>query len=158
MSAQWGVASTSMAGKGKKGGRLRVCEVWTSSETPIELLSKREFREGFRVPHGVAIRLMDGGPMPTKKKSYNATVFSKEQFNVRLPFPLPSLFKQFLQFTKIPLAFLHPNTIRILMGCSILDMLFHLDFSLLEDLFVYTVKMSRKGIFSLPLIFHPFNW
>ena len=138
-----------MVGKGKKGGRLRVCEVWTSSETPIELLSKREFREGFRVPHGVAIRLMDGGPMPTKKKSYNATIFSKEQFNVRLPFPLPSLFKQFLQFTKIPLAFLHLNAVRVLMGCSILDMLFYLDLSFLEVLLVYTIKMSRKGIFSL---------
>lgn len=35
------------------------------------------------------------------------------------------------------------------MGCSILDMLFHLDISLLEVLFVYIVKMSRKWIFSL---------
>ena len=35
------------------------------------------------------------------------------------------------------------------MGCSILDMLFHLDLSLLEIMFVYTVKMSRKWIFSL---------
>ena len=87
--------------------------------------------------------------MPTKKKSYNATIFSKEQFNVRLPFPLPSLFKQFLHFTKIPLAFLHPNVVRVLMGCSILDILFHLDLSLLEVLFIYTVKMSRKWIFNL---------
>ena len=35
------------------------------------------------------------------------------------------------------------------MGCNILDMLFHLDPSLLEVLFVYTIKMSRKGIFKL---------
>lgn len=35
------------------------------------------------------------------------------------------------------------------MGCSILDMLFHLDFSLLEVFFVYTIKMSKKGIFSM---------
>ena len=28
-------------------------------------------------------------------------------------------------------------------------MLFHLDFSLLEVIFIYTVKMSRKGIFNL---------
>ena len=35
------------------------------------------------------------------------------------------------------------------MGCNILDMLFQLDLFLLEVLFVYTIKISRKGIFSL---------
>lgn len=35
------------------------------------------------------------------------------------------------------------------MGCSILDMPFHLDLFLLEVLFVCTIKMSRNGIFSL---------
>ena len=35
------------------------------------------------------------------------------------------------------------------MGCSILDMLFRLDISLLDVLFIYTVKMSGKGIFTL---------
>ena len=35
------------------------------------------------------------------------------------------------------------------MGCNILDMLFHLDLSLLEVLFVYTIKMSMKGILNL---------
>ncbi|RVW69615.1 hypothetical protein CK203_062631 [Vitis vinifera] len=76
-------------------------------------------------------------------------VFSKKQFNVRLRFPLSLLFKQFLHFTKIPHAFLHPNIVRILMGCSMLNMLYHLDISLLEVLFIYTIKMSKKEIFSL---------
>ena len=35
------------------------------------------------------------------------------------------------------------------MGCKILDMLFHLDLSLLEIIFVYTINMSQKWIFSL---------
>ena len=35
------------------------------------------------------------------------------------------------------------------MGCSILNMLYHLDLSLLEVLFVYTVKMSQKEVFGL---------
>lgn len=64
-------------------------------------------------------------------------------------FPLPSFFKQFFHFTKIPLAFLHPNVIQVLMGCSVLNMLYHLDLSLLEVIFVYTVKMSQKERFSL---------
>lgn len=92
---------------------------------------------------------MNGGPIPTEKKSYNVIIFSKEHFNIRLHFPLPSLFRQFLHFTKIPPAFLHLNVVRVLMGSSILDMLFRLDLSLLEVIFIYIVKMSEKWIFNL---------
>ncbi|RVW22467.1 hypothetical protein CK203_112790 [Vitis vinifera] len=45
--------------------------------------------------------------------------------------------------------FLHPNVFWLLMGCTVLDMLFQLDLSLLEVLFIYTVKMSQKERFSL---------
>lgn len=83
--------------------------------------------------------------MPTKKQSHNAIYFSKEQFNARLRFPIPSLLKQFLHYAKILLAFLYLNAAKVLMGCNILDMLFHLDLFLLEFLFVYTIKMSWKG-------------
>ncbi|RVW62050.1 hypothetical protein CK203_064929 [Vitis vinifera] len=34
------------------------------------------------IPYGVAIRLMDDDPVSTEKKLFNATVFSKEQFNM----------------------------------------------------------------------------
>lgn len=34
------------------------------------------------------------------------------------------------------------------MGCSVLDTLYQLDLSLLEVLFVYTIKMSHKERFS----------
>ena len=68
--------------------------------------------------------------------------FSKEQFYAKLRFSFPFIFKQFLHFTKIPPIFLHLNAVKILMGCSILNMLYHLDLSLLEVLLVYTVKMS----------------
>ena len=77
------------------------------------------------------------------------TYFSNEQFNAGLCLPLPSLFKKFLHFTQISSTFLHPNVVWVLMGCSVLDMLYQLDLSLLEVLFVYTVKMSRKKRFSL---------
>ena len=35
------------------------------------------------------------------------------------------------------------------MGCNILNMLFNLDLSLLEVLFVYTLKKGKKYIFSM---------
>lgn len=135
------MASTNVAGK---GGRLKVGDVWTSSEKHIELFSEWEFRERFNIPHRVVIRLMNDDPMSTKKEPFNATVFSKEKFNVGLLFPLSSLFKQFLHFTKIFPTFLYPNAVRVLMGCNILNMLFHLDLFPLEVLFIYTIKMSEK--------------
>lgn len=92
---------------------------------------------------------MDDEPIPTKKKSHNAIFFSKKQCNVGFRLPFPSLFKQFLHYTKIPLSFIHPNAVRVLMGCSILDLFFHLNLSLLEILFIYIIKMSQKGIFSM---------
>ena len=57
--------------------------------------------------------------------------------------------KQFLHFSWIPPAFIHPNVIRILIGCSVLDTLYQLDLSLLEVLFVYNIKISPKERFSL---------
>lgn len=66
-----------------------------------------------------------------------------------LRIPLPSLLKQFLQYTQIPFAFIHPNIVRVLMGCNILDMLFCLDLSLLEVIFVYTIKKGKNDIFSM---------
>lgn len=82
--------------------------------------------------------------------------FTKEQFVARLRPLIPSLFKQFLHFTQIPPAFLHLNIIRILIGCSVLDMLFKLDLSLLEVLFIYIVKMSQKEMFNLSAYIHSF--
>ena len=78
--------------------------------------------------------------MPTEKVGYNVIYFTKEQFNAGLHFPIPSLFKQFLYYTQIPPAYIHPNIVWVLMGCNILNMLFHLDLSLLEVVFTYTIK------------------
>ena len=141
-----GVASTSAVGKGKKDSQIRE---GTGYEKLTELLSKWEFGEHFHIPNDISIRLMDGDLVSTENESFNAIVFSKEQFNVVLCFFLSSLFKQFLHFMKIPPIFLHPNVVRVPMRCSILNMLFHLDLFLLEVFFIYTFKMSGKWIFSL---------
>ena len=87
--------------------------------------------------------------MSTEKTGHNAIYFTKEQFNAGLRFPFLSLFKQFLHFTQIPPAYIHPNIVRVLMGCSILNMIFQLDLSLLEVLFIYTLKKGKNDIFSM---------
>ncbi|RVW63593.1 hypothetical protein CK203_057387 [Vitis vinifera] len=50
--------------------------------------------------------------MPTEKGEENVILFTKEQFNAGLRFPLPALFKEFLHFSQIPPIFIHPNLVR----------------------------------------------
>ena len=119
------------------------------AEKSLDKLTVRKFSERFYIPNGVLVGLMDGEVTTTEKSEDNAIFFTKEQFNAGLRFPLPSLFKEFLHFTQIPPAYIHPNVVRVLMGCSILSMLFNLDLSLLEVLFVYSLKKGKNDIFSM---------
>ncbi|RVX11561.1 hypothetical protein CK203_015842 [Vitis vinifera] len=53
-----------------------------------------------------------GGGYATEKGGKNDILFTKEQFNAGLRFPLPALFKEFLHFSQIPPIFIHPNLVR----------------------------------------------
>ena len=117
-------------------------------EKSVDKLNVREFRERFYIPNGVSVQLVDGEAVSTEKSEDNSIFFTNEQFNAGLQFPLPSLFKEFLHFTQIPPAYIHPNIVRVLMGCSILSILFNLDLSLLEVLFIYSIKKGKNDIFS----------
>ena len=118
------------------------------AEKSVDKLNVREFRERFCIPNCVFVELTDGEAVSIEKTEDNAICFTKEQFNARLRFPLPSLFKEFLHFTQIPPAYIHPNMVQVLMGCSILSMLFNLDLSLLEVLFINSIKKLKNDIHS----------
>ena len=62
---------------------------------------------------------------------------------------MSSLVKQFLHFTRAPLAFVHPNVIQILIGCCILNLLYQLDLSLVEVYFAYTLRVAQGGRMSM---------
>nr|CAN71791.1 hypothetical protein VITISV_003055 [Vitis vinifera] len=126
---------------------VRVSE---AGEKAIDKLNAKEFRERFRIPHDVLIDLVnEEAAMPAEKGGKNAILFTKEQFNAGLRFPLPALFKEFLHFSQIPPIFIHPNLVRVLMGCSIINMLYSLDLTLLELFFVYSLKKAKNDIFSV---------
>ena len=112
----------------------------------MDKLNVREFREHFCIPNDVSVHLVDGEAVSTTKSTVNAIYFTKEQFNVGLRFPLPSLFKEFFHFTQIPPAYIHPNMVRVLMWCGILSVLFDLDLSLLEVIFIYSIKKGKNDI------------
>ena len=121
-----------------------------AGEKAIDKLDVNEFRERFLIPNGVSIDLVnEEAAMPTEKGEENVMLFTKEQFNAGLRFPLPALFKEFLHFSQIPPIFIHPNLVRVLMGCSIINMLYSLDLTLLEVFFVYSLKKAKNDIFSL---------
>ena len=137
--------ATSSSSSGQSG---KVASGDVHAEKSVDKLNVREFRERFCISNGVSVQLVEGEAMSTEKSEDNAIIFTKEQFNARLRFPLPSLFKEFLHFTQIPPAYIHPNMVWVLMGCSILSMLFNLDLSLLEVLFIYSIKKVKNDICS----------
>ena len=81
------------------------------AEKSLDKLNVREFCERFCIPNGVFVELTDGEAMSTEKTEDNVIFFTKDQFNAGLRFPLPSLFKEFLHFTQIPPAYIHPNMV-----------------------------------------------
>ena len=144
MSAKKDAASSSAAGQSDKDASGEV-----HAEKSVDKLNMREFYESFCIPNGVSVQLVDREAVSIEKSADNAIYFTKKQFNAGLRFPLPSLFKEFLHFTQIPPAYIHLNIVRVLMGCSILSMLFNLDLSLLEVLFIYSIKKGKTDLFSL---------
>ena len=137
-----------MSSKQKATSSVRVGD---AHEKSTDKLSVKEFRDRFCIPNGVMVEFLNEGEdvVSTEKAEGRAMTFSKEQFNAGLRFPLPALFKEFLHFSQIPPAFIHPNIVRVLMGCSIINMLYNLDLSLLEVLFVYSLKKGKNDIFSM---------
>ncbi|RVW32216.1 hypothetical protein CK203_080075 [Vitis vinifera] len=136
-----------MSSKKKAASSARVGK---AHEKSTDKLSVKEFRDRFCIPNGVIVEFLnEEDVVSTEKAEQDTVIFSKEQFNAGLRFPLLALFMEFLHFTKIPPVFIHPNIIRVLMGCSIINMLYNLDLTLLEVFFVYSLKKAKTNIFSM---------
>ena len=118
MSANKDAASSSVAGQSGKEASGEV-----HAKKSVDKLNVREFYERFCIPNGMSVQLVDGEAVSTEKSTDNSIFFTKEQFNAGLRFPLSSLFREFLHFTQIPPAYIHPNIVRVLMRCNILSML-----------------------------------
>ena len=132
--------STSQAGR-RKG---------PSQDTPsasslISSLSMEELRSYCRIPNDIDFELFEGPVEYTIDEEDSVVYFTREQLAARLRFPISSLVKQFLHFSKAPLALIHPNVIQILTGCSVLNLLYQLDISLVEVCFIYTLKLGHGG-------------
>ena len=124
-----GKEKTSTNQAGRRRGPSRESPFATSI---ISSLSVDEVRSYCQIPEDIDFELSEGPTESTMSDKYNAVFFTLEQLAAGLCFPVSSLVKQFLHFTKAPLAYIHPNVIRILTGCCVLNLLYQLDLSLVE--------------------------
>ena len=90
----------------------------------VSSLTMEELRTYCKIPDDIELKLMDKPDKFALGGEHNAMFYTREQLATGLCFPVPALVKQFLYFTKASPALVHPNIIRILTGCSVLNFLY----------------------------------
>ena len=104
------------------------------------------------VPDNIDLQLMDITNESTLGGEHNGVFFTREHLAAGLRFPVPALVKQFLHFTWVPPALIHPNVIRILIGCCLLNHLYQLDLSLVELCIIYFLRIGQGGRMSMSVL------
>ena len=94
------------------------------------------------VPDNIDLQLMDMTDESTLSGEHNGVFFTRDHLAVGLRFLVLALVKQFLHFTRAPPALIHPNVIRILIGCCVLNHLYQLDLSLVELCIIYFLRIG----------------
>ena len=131
---------------GCKRGTLRETSTVSSLVT---IMSVEELRLFSHVPVNIKLEVADNPATPTIGGADNVVYFTHEQFVVGLRFPIQSLVKQFLHFTRALPTLVQLNVFHILMDCSVLNLIYLLDISLVEICFIYTLKLGVEGRLSM---------
>ena len=134
---------------GRPEGRLRATP---SASRIISSLTMEELMAYCEVPDNIDLWLMEKTDESTLGGEHNGVFFTGEHLAAGLRFPVPTLVKQFLHFTLAPPALIHPNVIRILIGCYVLNHLYHLDLSLVELCIIYFLKLGQGGWMSMSVM------
>ena len=130
-------------------GRLRVT---ASASSIISSLTTEELKAYCEVPDNIDLRLMERVDESTLGGEHNGVFFTREHLAAGLHFPLPAIVKQFLHFTRVPSAFIHPNVIRILIDSCVLNHLYQLDLSLVEIFMIYFLSVGPGGRMSMSVL------
>ena len=104
------------------------------------------------VPDNIDLRLMERADDSTLGGEHNGVFFTREHLAAGLHFPVLTIVKQFLHFTRAPPALIHPNVIRILIGSCVLNHLYQLDLSLVEIFIIYFLSIGLGGWMSLLIL------
>ena len=103
-----------------------------SASSIISSLTIEELMRYCKVPNDISLRLVDRPNESTLSIEHSVVFFTREHLATGLIFPVPTMVKQFLHFTRAPPALIHPNVIHILIGCCVLNNLYQLDLALVE--------------------------
>ena len=106
----------------------------------------------YEVPDNIDLQLMERADESTLGREHNGVFFTREHLAARLRFPVPTIVKQFLHFTRVPPALIHPNVICILIGSCVLNHLYQLDLSLVEIFIIYFLSVGPGGLMSMPVL------
>ena len=120
-----------------------------SASSLISSLTVEELRAYCDVPDNINLKLMEEPDESTLGGEHNALFFTWEHLTVGLRFPMPVIVKQFLHFTRALPTLIHPNTIRILTECSVLNLLYQLNLSLVEIGFANSLRVAQGGRMSM---------
>ena len=124
---------------GHLGGRLRATP---SASNIISSLTMEELMAYCELPDNIDLRLMERTDESTLGGEHNGVFFTREHPAARLRFHVLALVRQFLHFTRAPPALIHPNVIRILIGCCVLNHLYQLDLLLVELCIIYFLRVG----------------
>ena len=134
---------------GRPGGRLRVTP---STISIISSLTMEELMAYCEVLDNIDVQLMDRTDESTLGGEHNGVFFTREHLATGLHFLVPALVNQFLHFTRAPLALVHPNVIRILVRCYVLNHLYQLDISLVGLCIIYFLRIGQGGRMSMSVL------
>ena len=134
---------------GRPGGRTRATP---SASSIISSLTMEELMRYCEVPDDISFRLVDRPDESTLSVEHNGVFFTQEHLAAGLRFPVPTMVKQFLHFTRAPPALIHPNVIRIPIGCCVLNHLYQLDLTLVELFIIYFLNIGSGGQMSMSVL------
>ena len=134
---------------GRPGGRPRAKP---SVSNIIASMTMEELKVHCEVPDSINLKLMEGTDEYTLNGEHNDVFFTSEHLAAELHFPVPAIVKQFLHFTRAPPALVHPNVIRILVGCCVLNNLYQLDLTLVELFIIYLLNIGSGGRMSMSVL------
>ena len=127
---------------GRPGGLLRAAP---SASSIISSLIMEELMAYCEVPDDIDLRLMERADESTLGGEHNGVFFTREHLVAGLRFPVPTIVKQFLHFTRVPPTLIHPNVICILIDCCVLNHLYQLDLTLVEIFMIYFLSVGPGG-------------
>ena len=134
---------------GRPGGRPRAKP---SASNIIASMTMEELKMYCEVPDNINLRLIERADESTLGGEHNGVFFTREHLAAGLWFPMPTIIKQFLHFTRASPALIHPNVIHIPVGCCVLNHLYQLDLTLVELFIIYLLNIGSGGRMSMSVL------